>query len=518
MGAERGAVDGSRATPMFVCDATGRPVAANDAALALLGYDAETFLALPAAALAPVVEPGLRRHTRPDGVVVDREVDMEAWHGRPAGRLLLPRAIGAGTVGARPADATLDLPDRRELLGHLCGALRQSEAGGGIVALLFVDVAVPDREPGRGFVAAAIADRLRAAVRRSDMVARLGATGFAVVCEHLQGEIDAAGLAAEVVDDLTVPLVVGGGELVPRVEVGIALAGDPGMSVEELDADFDAATAAAKSHGHARHAAFAAAAHSRSRRQEVMARDLADALDGDKLDVHYQPVVDLRDGAVLGVEALARWLPLDRPPIPPDRFIPAAERSGLINPLGEWVLRTSCRYAADRPGLVVAVNVSPCQVRADFVPTVMGILDGEGLPAARLRLELTESAFLDDPDTATTVLRRLTALGVRLSLDDFGTGYSSLLVLRRLPFDRLKIDRSFVRSVAETRADRDVVAAVLALGRAVGVAATAEGVETDEQAGVLLDLGCKEAQGYLFGRPMPAAECDTWLAAGVSTS
>lgn len=506
-------MDESAMPSMFVCDASdGRPIGATEAALALLGVDADGFLRLPATALEPFLAAGRHRHVRPDGSAVELELSTQLLQGAAPARLIVARPAAEPAPPLDLTDRSGGLAGRPAVLQRLGTTLPQARAGS-TVALLFVDVEVADGDPTAERVTDAVAERLQSSVRRSDLVARIGPTAFAVVCDQLQGEIDAAGLAAEVVDDLMLPLVGQTGVVFPRVGIGVALAGDPGMTAAELAADADAAMQAAKHQGRARHAAFATAARTRSRRRQLMARALSDALAAGEVTVDYQPLIDLRSGTAVGVEALARWRPPDGPAISPDRFIPVAERSGLIVPLGDLVLARACRFAAERPHLDVAVNVSPYQVRDQFVDRVAAILAEAELPATRLRLELTESAFLADPDRAMAVLRHLTVLGVRLSLDDFGTGYSSLWVLRRLPFERLKIDRSFVRTVAETRADRDVVAAVIALARAVGVATTAEGVETDDQASVLLDLGCDEAQGFLFGRPMPAGECDAWFEA-----
>jgi diguanylate cyclase (GGDEF)-like protein len=505
---------------MLLCDAAdGRPRAANSAALALLGLDRDAFLHLAPGELAGLLADGDRRYRRPDGATVDLQVTIEPWHGDRAACLVVLRpgsppaprpAVVDLTDGAH--DPHTGLPGRLAHVEALTAALARVEATGDTrsLAVVYVDL---DVDAGGDQALPVLAERLRAAVRRTDLVAHLGPRSFAVLCEHLHGEIDAAGLVADIVDDLTAPVALPAGDLVPRFTVGLAMAGDPGLRSADLVADPDGAIAAAREQGRARHAAFTAAARTRSRRQEVAARAIADALHRDELAVHFQPVLGLADGSVRAVEALARWHPPSRPAVSPDQFIPVAERSGLIVPLGDRVLRAACAYGATRPELSVAVNVSPHQVNDDLIRRVVGILDETGLPAPHLRLELTETAVLEEPETAIVVLRQLTDLGVRLSLDDFGTGYSSILVLRRLPFDRLKIDRSLIRAVTETRADRDVIAAVLSLASAVGVATTAEGVETEEQVDVLRELGCDEAQGFLFGRPMPAEDCDAWLGA-----
>ena len=478
---------------MFLFDGhAGRLLACNRAALDLIGCTPDGLAALPDHALRSLHGSGRRQLTTADGATLDVELATDTgWYAPDEAHLVVVRPANG--------DEALALP----LLERLVGALERHEAGAGNgVALLFIDAHEPGADDA---LLAAVDARLREAVRRTDLVCRLGRERFAVVCEPVHGELEAAGIAASLVDDL--------GLLVRAVDVAVALPGDPGMSVDALAEDPTAATAAARTHGRARHAAFSAAAEVRSRRHAVVAQSLRRGMQAGELEVHYQPVVDLRDAAVRGVEALVRWRPAGSPPIGPDRFIPVAERSGLIVELGEWVLRQACGFAAQHPDLRVAVNLSPRQVAGDLVARVVGALEDSGVDPDCLDLELTESAVLDDPDTASDVLGELTGLGVHLALDDFGTGYSSLVVLRRLPFDRLKVDRSFVRSVADTPGDRELVAAVLGLARAVGVEVTAEGVETPEQAAVLAELGCDEAQGYLFASPMTPEACDVWLGA-----
>ena len=470
---------------MFLYDGRdGRLLACNQEAFELLGGADE----LPAEARQ---RGGRLEITRPDGTSVAVDVvSDEPWRTPERARLVVARPSSGGDLA---------LP----LLERLLGALERHEAGAGNgVALLFVDA---DTAASDAALAGAVEARLRDAVRRTDLVCRVGPARFAIVCEPIHGEVEAAGLAASLLDELSL--------LVPHADVGIAVPGDPGMSVEALSADPAAATDAARTQGRARHAAFSVAADVRSRRHAVLAEALRRALDAGELEVHYQPLVDLTDGVVRGVEALARWRPAGLAPIGPDRFIPVAERSGLIVELGDWVLGQACRFAAEHPDLRVAVNLSPRQVAGDLVERVVRVLEANAVDPRRLDLELTESAVLDDPDTASNVLGELTALGVHLALDDFGTGYSSLVVLRRLPFDRLKVDRSFVRTVCDTVADRDIVAAVVGLARAVGVEVTAEGVETTAQADVLAALGCGEAQGYLFAAPMTPDACEVWLGA-----
>jgi len=239
--------------------------------------------------------------------------------------------------------------------------------------------------------------------------------------------------------------------------------------------------------------------------RKKLEQDLREAIEGDRLHIVYQPVVNASGETTIGVEALARWSHAERGEVPPSDFIPVAEHSGLIIALGEWVLRRACLDGKDWPHLTVAVNVSPLQFRrADFVDMVERILFETEFPGARLELEITETTLIGNVDGAEAAMRRLKALGVRLALDDFGTGYSSLLYLRRFPFDKLKIDNSFVRGI-ETAADAAaIVHAIVSLGRGLGMKVTAEGVETAEQHLFLRAAGVHSVQGFRFGRPVLA--------------
>jgi EAL domain-containing protein (putative c-di-GMP-specific phosphodiesterase class I) len=241
--------------------------------------------------------------------------------------------------------------------------------------------------------------------------------------------------------------------------------------------------------------------------RKLMEIDLRRAIETDSLHLVYQPLVNSSGEKLIGVEALCRWSDSNRGDVPPGEFIPIAEHSGLIIVLGEWVLRQACLDGLAWPGLSVAVNVSPLQFRrAEFVSTVERILDETGFDPARLELEVTESTLIGNVDGAEAAMRRLKSLGVRLALDDFGTGYSSLQYLRRFPFDKLKIDRSFVHSIEKAADAAAIVHAVVSLGRGLGMKVTAEGVETADQQLFLRAAGVHSMQGYRFGRAVPARE------------
>jgi len=236
--------------------------------------------------------------------------------------------------------------------------------------------------------------------------------------------------------------------------------------------------------------------------------DLRQAVMCGEFDLHYQPLVNIRDNSIVACEALLRWHHPTRGMVSPVEFIPVAEDTGVINPLGEWVLRTACAEAAGWPGdFTVTVNVSPVQFKHEnLVQTVVGALAASGLPAKRLELEITESVLLGDDEKTLQMLHQLKKLGVRIAMDDFGTGYSSLNYLRRFPFDKVKIDRTFIKDIAEQDGSWSIVQAVVSIAKSRNIVTTAEGVETQEQLDLLRVLGCTEMQGYLFSRPKPAAE------------
>ena len=369
-----------------------------------------------------------------------------------------------------------------------------------------------------------VATRLMGLVRPGDMLARIGSDEFAVLCEGLTGEHEAVGVADQICAAMSEPMLWQGGELVVGVSAGIAVApveslGDESLVAESLVTGAEAAMYRAKSEGRARSAVFAEAMRTRAIGRldtEVSLRQ--SILNGD-LRLHYQPIVYLVDGQVLGHEALVRW---DHPTLGllgPDNFITVAEETGLIIPLGAWVLQEACRQARrfqirdpKWSRLTMSVNLSGCQLgQPDLIELITSALRDADLRPEHLQLEMTESILMDDAAATISILRMLKGLGVRLDVDDFGTGYSSLAYLKRFPVDVLKIDHSFVHDLGKDPEDSAIVAAIVSLADAMGFNVIAEGVETDLQRDCLVGLGCTRGQGYLFAHPVEAAEAEAVL-------
>ncbi len=358
-----------------------------------------------------------------------------------------------------------------------------------------------------------VAARLRKCTGQGDTVARLGGDEFAIVqfCDGCEPSAVPA-LASQIVEVVAAPYEIEGHQLVIGVSIGISLAPEDGDNPDQLLKNADLALYRAKADGRSTYRFFEAGMDARAQARRVLELDLRLALQRDEFEVHYQPIRDIATGGIVVCEALVRWRHPERGLIAPNQFIPIAEETGLIVKLGDWVLRTACRDAARWANACVAVNLSPVQFRnPDMVATVKAALQQSGLPADRLELEITESVLLQNSDTTRAMLHELRQLGVKISLDDFGTGYSSLSYLRSFPFDKIKIDRSFISELATGGDSLAIVRAVTGLGKSLGIITTAEGVETEAQLDMLTREGCTQAQGYLISKPRPIAEVEGLL-------
>jgi diguanylate cyclase (GGDEF)-like protein len=351
-----------------------------------------------------------------------------------------------------------------------------------------------------------VTQRLTQTLRGGDLVARLGGDEFAVITAAPSDQETLHSIARRIIANLCAPYMIDGNPIVIGASIGIALiAPNAHECATDIMRYADMALYRAKNEGRNRACIYDAAMNADLSRRKLLEQDLREAIANDRLDLAYQPIVNAGGDKMVGVEALVRWSHPERGFISPLEFIPLAEHSGLIIQLGEWVMRRACRDALAWPGLTVAVNVSPLQFRQlDFVETVERILSETGFDPGRLELELTESTLIGNVETADSAMRRLRALGVRLALDDFGTGYSSLLYLRRFPFDRLKIDRSFVHAIERNGDASAIINAIVNLGRGLGMKVTAEGVESAEQHLFLRAAGVHNMQGYRFGKPCSA--------------
>jgi len=354
-----------------------------------------------------------------------------------------------------------------------------------------------------------LAGRLRAAVSDDDIVARMGGDEFVIVQTNEEQPRAAEALASRLINDLCAPVTLDGQQVTIGTSLGIALFPQDGSQAAELLRRADIALYQAKSDGRERACFFEPEMDRRLRGRRRLEDDLRAAVGTEQFVLHYQPIITCdtaRD--VTAFEALIRWMHPERGLVPPAEFIPLAEETGLIVPLGNWALATACRQARAWPSNCrIAVNLSPVQFRGGGMPaTVASVLADTGLAPDRLELEITEGLLIENADQAVQAIQNLKALGVRIALDDFGTGYSSLSYLRHFYFDKIKIDRSFVCGLAEDSGTRAIVAAILAMSRSLALEVTAEGVETAEQLDVLRAHGCSTVQGYLLGRPMPAED------------
>jgi diguanylate cyclase (GGDEF)-like protein/PAS domain S-box-containing protein len=419
-------------------------------------------------------------------------------------------------------DALTGLPNRTLFRDRLSRALSSAIRNGTRAALLFVDIdAFKNVNDTLGHTAGdellkEAASRLAACVREVDTVARLGGDEFTLVLPDIHEPIDAELVARKVLAALAEPFALDSTKAFVSASVGVTLYPDDAEDEENLLRNADTAMYRAKEEGRNRLRFFTARMHTEAMDRLHLDVDLRDALERGEFLLHYQPIVDLASGFPTGFEALLRWRHPARGLVPPGQFIPRAEQTGLIVPVGTWVLEAACRQLkswqeAGYSRLRMSVNVSARQCREPaFEATVRRILESTGVGAGSVVLEITESLFIDDSRgdaaEAAAVFRRLRDMGIRVALDDFGTGYSSLSYLKRFPVDILKIDRSFVQDIAANAEDKTLVDAIIAMAHGLGIAVVAEGMETEQQTRILSSRRCDGGQGYFFGKPAPAEQ------------
>jgi len=419
-------------------------------------------------------------------------------------------------------DPLTHLPNRRLLADRVGHAIQRSSRNQDQHALLFIDLDHFKRindtigHTAGDRLLTVIANRLTKCVRASDTVARLGGDEFAVLLEDTASPMDAERIAEKILTSLAEPVQLEGRDWYIGASIGIGLSPRDGEDMATLLKNADTAMYRAKEDGRHCFRFFDEGMAERAALQVARETALRLAVQHRAFSLHYQPQIDLASGAVTGVEALIRWRQGDKL-VSPLEFIPLAEETGLIAPIGRWVLDTACRdiaglHAAGETGIKLSVNISAIELKqADFVEHVMMALAESGLPPENLELEITESTMMVDVARVASVLDTLAAMGVGMAIDDFGTGYSSLAYLKQLPVDYLKIDRSFVRDVPKDLEDSTIVRAILTMSCTLGIKVVAEGIETEEQMRFLRDEGCHIGQGYLISRPQPLDDLIGWL-------
>ncbi|MGY4456076.1 putative bifunctional diguanylate cyclase/phosphodiesterase [Bradyrhizobium sp. LB13.1] len=529
--------------PMIVCALDDeRILSVNDAAVAHYGYSRAEFERLTIRSLQafeseppwtsdPTGEEQAGRtwkHVKADGALIDLAIYSRelSYAERPAVLLALMDITERKRAEARLAfmaqhDGLTGLPNRNllrqqvdEILLHTCRSTDK-------VALLMLGLdnfkavndalghAVGDK------LLRGVGKRLRSTLREEDALARLNSDEFAIVQSGLTRPEDAVLLAKRLLEAIADPYLLDGHSVVIGASIGIAMAPGDGDDSEKLLKSAGMALSRAKLDARGTFAFFEAALDAKAQGRRKIEVELRDAIQSDVLRPYYQPLIDLQSGRITGFEALVRWPHAERGMISPAEFIPVAEETGLINPLGGLMLRRACLDAATWPDDVrVAVNLSPLQFRSgNLLSVVTDALKHSGLPPRRLELEITETLLLEKSAQVLATLHALRALGVRISMDDFGTGYSSLSYLRSFPFDKIKIDQSFVRDLGANREAQAIIRSIVSLGKGLGVIITAEGVETEAELSCLRAEGCDEGQGFLFSKARPNAEIVSLLAA-----
>jgi diguanylate cyclase (GGDEF)-like protein/PAS domain S-box-containing protein len=410
-------------------------------------------------------------------------------------------------------DALTNLPNRVLFRSQLEIALNQLREGEHL-ALLYLDVdhfkSINDTlgHPIGDELLRAVAGRLRRCAQMADTVARLGGDEFALIHMAIRHPQDCIPLLNSIYEAVRAPYELGGHHVVADVSIGVAIAPGDGTEPDELLKNADLALYGAKAEGRGTYRFFELDMDARMKERRVLELDLRKAIARGEFEIYYQPIRNIAEGRVVGCEALLRWNHPERGLVSPADFIPVAEETGLIIPIGEWVLRRACADAVTWPdGLKVAVNLSPAQFRSrSLVQAIFNAFATAGLNPDRLELEITETVLMQHTESTIEMLNQLRKIGVRIAIDDFGTGFSSLGYLRSFPISKLKIDRSFIRDLPDDADAFAIVRAVVGLANSLGIISTAEGVETEAQYEALREIGCSEMQGFLLSRPCPLSE------------
>jgi diguanylate cyclase (GGDEF)-like protein len=448
---------------------------------------------------------------------------LVVYHSRRVARVLAESEARAQLLAGQ--DLLSGLPNRALFNQYLDAEIGRTSRTGSAFALLYLDL---DRfkeindsfghEAGDRMIQAAT-QRVSAILRGGDRLARLGGDEFAILQTEVRSPRDCEKLAKRILQEMAQPFDLGEQKVFAGISIGIALHPHDAKERQGLMRRADLALYRAKNEGRNRFCFFEQRMGEELRMRKTVEDELRAAIDRNELIAQYQPILSADGEKVVGVEALVRWRHPIHGLISPDRFVGVAEDSGIILPLGEWMLRQACTDAKRWPKLYVAVNVSPIQFRHNAFPTaVERILKETGMDPSRLELELTEGVIVKDADQAENAIIELRARGVRLALDDFGIGYSSLIYLRRFAFDKIKIDKSFLQSMEMTGESAIILHSIVHLGRALGLTVTAEGIESPDQQRFLQALGCHELQGFLFSQPLDADEVTTLIAARRTTS
>jgi diguanylate cyclase (GGDEF)-like protein len=415
-------------------------------------------------------------------------------------------------------DTLTGLPNRMLLNERLEHALTRVKRGE-VVATHMLDLdhfkAVNDTlgHPVGDKLLQMVTERLRVLVRETDTIARMGGDEFAIVQVAIAQPTDATSLARRIIEVVSKPYEIEGHQIIIGTSVGIALGPADGLNPEQLIRNGDLALYRAKGDGRGTYCFFEQEMDAQMQARRALEYDLRKALVANEFELHYQPVVNLARNEITGFEALIRWRHPKDGLVPPGLFVPLAEEIGFMVPLGEWALREACKTAVKWPGeLTISVNLSPSQFRSPgLVQTVSAALATSGLPARRLELEITEKALVGDSAATLATLYKLREAGVGIAMDDFGTGYSSLNYLQSFPFDRIKIDRSFILDILDGVGSLNIVRAVTAMAKGLGMTTIAEGVETQDQLDAVRSEGCTEMQGFLFSQAVPAEAVEQLL-------